>query len=129
VFAIASLVSATGCPGGKKKNEVTGKVTLDGKPVAGNVIFVGSDNKEIATLIKSDGTYVITDPPTGQVKVKVTGPLGVAAPPPLTKDKTPETVGGMGGGNPPPAKYASVDNGLTFNVTGGKQVYDITLTP
>jgi len=124
VAALSFLVLTTGCPGGKKKNEVTGKVTLDGKAVAGTVVFIGSDGKELMTLIRPDGSYTIVDPPAGEVKIKITGPLGIAAP---GKDQAP-AVGGMETGVPPPAKYASPDNGLKLTVTGGKQTYDIPLT-
>ena len=133
-LAIAMLA---GCGSGGKdsKNQVTGKVTLDGKPVSGTVYFQFSDNKELTSPISpTDGTYQIIDAPSGQVKVSIKGGLGGAGPtskPPAAKGapEMPE-MGGGAGGVPPPAKYGSpTTSGLTFEVKGGKQTYDIPLTP
>jgi len=126
VLALASLVWAAGCGGSKGKNEVTGKVTLDGQPVVGNVVFVGSDGKEVMALIRPDGTYTIPEPPMGEVKIKVIGLVGLA--PPGQGSAAAPAAGAGASGVAPPEKYASADNGLTFNVTGGKQTKDLPLT-
>ena len=138
-FFALSLAVIVGCGGGGKeaKNQVTGKVTLDGKPVAGTVFFQFADNKESSSPISStDGSYQIIDPPSGTAKVYVKGGLGGAGPqiggkevpkgsPELAKD-----VGGVSGGVPPPTKYGSpTTSGLTFDIKGGKQTYDIPLSP
>ena len=133
-----SIAMLTGCGSGGKdaKNQVTGKVTLDGKAVSGTVYFQFPDNKELTSPISStDGTYQIIDAPIGQAKVSIRGGLGGASAPtskpPAMKGapEMPEMSGG-GGGVPPPTKYGSpTTSGLTFEVKGGKQTYDIPLTP
>ena len=69
------LTGAVGC-GGSGKGTVTGKVTLDGKPLpAGKISFVGASGKA-ATADISDGQYTATNVPTGDVKVTVqTSPI------------------------------------------------------
>jgi hypothetical protein len=137
-FAIVLLASCfaitVGCGGSSKepKNMVTGKVTLDGKPVAGTVFFQMPDNKEFTGLISLDGTYKIIDAPPGMAKVYIKGGLGGAATP--QKSNTPEIKGAApisaAGGAEPPTKYGSPStSGLTFEVKGGKQTWDIPLTP
>lgn len=108
---------------------VSGKVMYANKPVTGSVVFVGSDGKEsVPALIGADGSYKATDLQPGEYKIKVVGMAGAAAPP-KSKQAAPEMGAGAGGGNPPPAKYGSVDtSGLTFSYKGGKQTNDITLT-
>jgi hypothetical protein len=130
VLAFTSL----GCGGGAS-NPVTGKVTYKNQPVAGTIVFVGSDGKENPQpLNPADGSYSFNAPATGEYKIAVKGfstPIApgvgpVGAPPKLT---------GQAGNLPtssgvaPPAKYASVDNGLKLNVTGGAQTFDIELQP
>jgi len=124
----ASLLSLAGC-GGKpteSANSVSGKVTLDGAKVAGQVIFVGPDNKELVpAAIKLDGTYQIADVPPGKYKVLVRGAGSATGPAPkdsaLPKMET-------GGGAAPPAKYAAVTTSdLTYEVKGGKETYNIEL--
>jgi hypothetical protein len=128
LLLFAALACLTGCPGGgpgDAKNSVSGKVTLNGQPVSGMVGFIGSDGKEVPAPIKPDGTYIVDNPPTGDVKVVVRGMQG----PSLPKGVTMQDMGGPQGVQPPP-KYASpATSGLTFNVTGGKQNYNIELTP
>jgi hypothetical protein len=127
---LAVMVGALGCSkgGSGPKNAVSGKVTLGGKPVAGEVIFVGSGNKEVKALIATDGTYSVTDPAPGDNDVLVKSMLlgGTAPPKDMMKDmKAPVGTGGT----PAPAKYAQRGNGLKFTVTTGQQKYDIELTP
>src|SRR4051812_18600270 len=72
---VALLVGLSGCDkkGDEAANSVSGKVTLNGEPVSGVVIFVGADNKEYPSPIKPDGSYSVPNPPTGQVKILVKG--------------------------------------------------------
>ena len=135
-FIAASLFLVAGCGSGGKdaKDQVTGKVTLDGKPVSGVVSFVFGD-KEISSPIGTDGTYQIISPPTGTNKIYVKGGLGAGAPTvkgEMPKSGAPEMpkLGGDSTGVAPPTKYGAVTtSGLTFEVKGGKQTYDIVLTP
>jgi hypothetical protein len=127
-------VAVVGC--GHKTTTVRGKVTYQGTPLTmGSVIMISEDGKINARgSIQSDGNYVITNAPTGKVKV------GVANPPPI----------GARGGQPlsgPPndpetkqaaelaARYvASPDtytdpekSGLSYEVPSGGKTIDIDL--
>lgn len=134
---LLALAVAAGCGGGGKeaKNQVTGKVTMDGKPVNGTVVFVTSDNKELQSPIGStDGTYQIIDAPNGSMKIYIKGSLagtGGALKEPPKGGPGPDMAKGLGGaGVDAPAKYGSAaTSGLTFEVKGGKQEHNITLTP
>jgi len=136
----AAIVTLTGCKGDTSgpKNSVSGKVTLGEKePVAGVVVFVGSDNTPKESPIKADGTYQIADPPKGTCKV-VVKPMGAVTTPggggtgPMAPPKgSPEMAGNLGGGAkgaPPPQKYQDAKSTpLTFEVKEGKQTFDIKL--
>ena len=94
--------------------------------------------KRIEAPIGPDGTYFIGDPPKGTVKIAVKGIPG-AAPQALPRDPSlgrkkasatcpPSKILDMGVA--PPAKYASPEtSGLTYTVKGGKETFDIPLTP
>jgi hypothetical protein len=119
-----------GC-GSSVQNEVTGKVTYKGQPVAGNLVFVGSDGKESIELINTqDGSYKFIAPATGEYKIAVKGlttpGAGVGPGPGIQKGPGLEV---LKSGVAPPAKYASPDNGLKINVTGGAQTHNIELQP
>jgi len=135
---LLALIAVAGCGGGGKeaKNQIVGKVTMDGKPVNGAVVFVGSDNKEYSSPIGStDGTYQVMEAPNGNMKVYIKGNLagagGKLVEPPKAGGGTdmPKGLGG-GSGVDAPKKYSSAaSTDLTFEVKGGKQEYNITLTP
>jgi hypothetical protein len=121
-LAALALALASGCGAGPE-NVVSGKVTLGGgKPIRdGFVTFYGADNKRVTAHITADGRYQLADPPKGPMRVAVSGPLAVAAPkgaPPLVGVPTPE---------PLPKKYEDPNNGLTANLTGGRQTVDLEL--
>jgi hypothetical protein len=129
---LAAVLAGAGC--GKKgpASTVSGKVTLNGKPVAGTVTFIGPDNREITAPINPDGTYTVANPPAGQVQVVVRNLPG--ARPGMTPSiprnvSMPGNVTSASVGLPPPMRYAWQNNGLAFSVTGGKQQHDIILTP
>src|SRR5690349_8092055 len=75
ILALGVLAAAlAGCgTGGSSPDSVTGKGTLNGRPVGGEVVFVGSDNREIAAPIAVDGSYQINTPPKGEARVLVRG--------------------------------------------------------
>jgi hypothetical protein len=106
---------------------ITGKVTMNGQIVAGQVVFIGSDKKEIMSMIgPMDGSYQIPNPPKGEGQFLIKGMSGPSmAPPPSGGGKMPEMP--STGGVAPPAKYEKPTSELKFNVTGGKQTFDITL--
>jgi len=127
VCLLAAIALAGGC--GNKAgtgSSVSGKVTLEGQPVAGSVVFVYGAEEKANAPIGVNGAYSIPNPPKGQVKVLVRaipGSTGVSPVGPIPKGSGPE-MPSMGGtssaGVPPPAKYASPEtSGLTYEVKGG----------
>src|SRR5438045_652123 len=110
-----ALVGCTS--GGEAHDSVTGKVTLDGQPVAGEVVFVSGD-KQVGSPIGQDGSYSVKNPPKGEVQILVKQlpgpPKNIMPAKDAPEFKTPS-------GATPPAKYAQFNNGLTLTVTGGKQ--------
>lgn len=126
----AALVWTAGCGGGKSKTEsVSGKVTLEGKPVSGEITFVCSDGKEIKSPLAPDGGYSILNPAKGDAKIGVKS-MG-SAPPPTAGTKADITGMPAGGaGVPPPAKYGNpASSGLTYPVKGGEETHNIDLKP
>lgn len=128
VLAVSSLLAA-GCSGGKGPDgAVSGKVVLSGQTVAGQVVFVGPNQKEMSALIKPDGTYQLTNLVPGEYQVLVKGVQGGPPVVPGAKLPTDAPAREVPPGVVPPAKYAQSGNGLKFKVTGGEQTYDIELT-
>jgi hypothetical protein len=141
---IIAVASTMGCGDAGPATVVSGKVTTGGQPVTGFIHFVGSDGKEVAAPVgPSGGTYMVTDPPLGEVTVLVKGVPGSAVPTSGGNAPAPGTGGGtpmmkMPGGTdattattgvPPPAKYADASGGLKYTVTAGKQQKDFELAP
>jgi hypothetical protein len=133
-LVLVVAIGITGCPGSGPANSVQGTVTLNGKPVNGELFFITSDGKQIQAPLL-DGKYFINDPPLGQVKITIksmpgfTGASGTkgqldkgAGTDLSAKATVSEAVS-------PPEKYSRPDNGLTYEVKAGKQTHDITLTP
>jgi len=119
---ICLLLSLAGCSG-PKFGEVTGNVTLDGKPLKGKAVRF-EDEGGSATIARTDdaGNYVLrytrnqTGAPVGKHKVTIFTPA------PLSE--------GTGERAPPedvPAKY-NKNSTLVKEVTGGAQVIDFRLT-
>jgi len=137
ILLFLGLVAIPGCPDAGVSNVVSGAVTLNGSPVAAEVTFIGADGKTVSGPTNPEGSYFINNPPTGDVKITLK-PLPGAMPPvggdkakapgdKATTDLTGKNTVKMG--VPPPAKYASPDNGLKYEVKPGKHKFDITLTP
>ena len=131
---VAALIFA-GCGDAGPANAVSGKVTLNGEPVAGSITFVGADGKEVSSPVgPGGGTYNIVDPPQGEVTVLIKGP-GIAATPELKPapgamampSGTDKGANSMGVN--PPAKYADASGGLKYTVRAGRQTKDFELTP
>jgi len=128
LFAVTFVVGCGDSSGAK--DQVSGKVTLNGQGVNGFVVFVGADKKEAQGPLLN-GIYHIDNPPKGEVDVLVKGmggPVGPAPTPPKDSSTT-GTLGGTSGGAAPPPKYAVPGALPKFKVTGGKQTHDITLQP
>jgi hypothetical protein len=142
----ALLLALAGCGGGGGLNTggaLTGKVTIDGKPIkGGNVLVVSEDGTRSASgFVNGEGTYTVPEPPLGKVKVSLqTSHLrGSFAP------KSGEKAGGKGEGSrgmvmPDPKdigleftaipdKYEKPEtSGLGTEVKGGTETYDLTLS-
>jgi hypothetical protein len=126
-FALLAL-AAVGCGRG----EVSGKVTLEGKPlVFGTVQFEGSDGSLRQGEIGPDGRYTVHDVATGEAKVAVSSRN------PKSSDFTPiEKEGGpkmpppreVEGWFPIPPKYeATYTSELVYTIKSGKNDIDIEL--
>jgi len=65
------LLGLLGCSGSQWA-EVSGKVTVEDKPVtAGRITFVHEDGRTALAEIKADGTYHLEKAPAGNVKVGI----------------------------------------------------------
>jgi hypothetical protein len=110
-------------PDPAKGNEVSGKISYNGKPLpSGTVTFVSKDGKTtVAGTIAADGTYKVLLP-AAEYGIAIT-----TDPPPVKKDDK----------DPPkkvpvlkiPAKYGDVKtSGLLYKVAKGNQSFNIELT-
>jgi hypothetical protein len=115
VFLIFAGVLSSGC--NERPNETTdsisGRVMMEGKPVPrATVCVVGEDKSEVSAQTTLEGKYLLAGPPIGKLQFKVTG--------------SPSRVSGI---PHVPPRYSKLDNGLTFEYTGGRQTFEIELTP
>jgi hypothetical protein len=124
-----------GCQGKGPKSLVRGKVTLEGQPVAGQIVIIGSDNKEKSAPLAM-GQYSIENPPSGEVTIVVKGlGPGMSLGGKLEGIKTKEKGAPAGAaaspdmGVEPPAKYGKKEGGIKKTIKGsGVEVMDIELT-
>ncbi len=102
------------------KDSVEGRVEHHGVGLAsGFVQFYGESGDPVTGTVMMGGTYTVWNPPRGRVKIAIvtTPPKDVSKAPPVER-----------AGNVLPPRYADPDtSGLTFQVTGGKQVFNIAL--
>jgi hypothetical protein len=137
LWLLPLLAGTAGCGSPK----VSGKITYKGEPLhTGKVMITAANGWVGASLINEDGTYSIPNVPPGPAKIAVDTqysdpvPLSPAArqhkkrpPPPPEAMKVPSglTI------HPPvkiPDKYKQPEtSGLTLEVTGGRQTFDINL--
>jgi hypothetical protein len=96
-----------------EKGEVSGRVTYNGKPVAGGYfVTLASDAKKFSSPIQKDGTFRFKSPiPEGKYRV-------ILEPIPDEKLKA----------APLPARYGSAESGLAIEVRSGKQSISLDLT-
>jgi len=112
-------------------NQVSGKVMLGNVPASGaTVTFIGAGGKKAGALVDREGKYVVVDAPPGKVQVTVKSMAG-AGPALPTPAQVKDAKAGPPGATSVtvPAKYGEPNNGLTYEVKGGKETYDIELKP
>jgi hypothetical protein len=127
-IGVACLLLA-GCSGGDLGAEVSGSVTLDGKPIGpGTVSFVpaaGDGNPAVGT-IQPDGSYFMKTSradglPPGKYRVAVTVYEATKSAPGERSMTMPALV--------TPSKYTKSDSsGLEYDVVPGSNSIDIALT-
>jgi len=127
---LVPLLVALGCG---RTAEVTGKATLNGKPIAsGSVTILAADSMTYSGQLNEQGEYQIFDVPRGSAKVSVASPdpsklaAGMSA---VKKSKTPAVPASTPAGwFPIPAHYADfATSGLRLEVQGGVNNFDIPL--
>jgi len=128
---LTGVIVAAGCTNKGPANMVMGKVQYNGQPVAGMVVFIGSDGKEKSANLLN-GMYDIPDPPLGEVTILVKGSGGLKtkkAEVPKLKDKAgSEALGGTADmGVDPPAKYGTKDGGIKKTVKSGVNTLNLDL--
>jgi hypothetical protein len=123
-----SGTSAGGDSGGGKgeTSSLTGTVRLAEKPLThGSVAFHLDSGRVLKAVIKNDGSYEIHNPPAGRARIVV-----VSGPPPIgvagggaNKEVKLEQIGIS-------ARYADpATTDLVYEITAGKQTYDVVLKP
>jgi len=109
---------------------VSGKVTVDGKPVTvGTVLFVGPNNQIATGTLNAEGRYVASRVPMGTVKVAVQtlqpNQVKAAANRPKDAPPLPNRLTNL---IPVPQKYTDPEtSGLTCDVKEKQQEYNIDL--
>lgn len=124
VACLALALACCGCGPSGRPGQLTGKVRFAGKELpSGTVCFQGADGKKQYAPIAEDGTYKVAGVAPGAARV------GVESHP-----RVPPGFGGPRPGEPGtvqlPPRYAKPDtSGLTCQVEGGPQTFDIDLPP
>jgi hypothetical protein len=110
--AAEAVQSLRAVAGGDRPGTVLGKVTLDGKPLAGGTVTLDptKGGKPHSTAINPDGTFLLKSVPAGSYKVRIIGEKGKPA-----KDEKPPKGAGL-----IPARY-NVATVLLFEVRPGEQ--------
>ena len=138
LLALALAVQAVpGC--GRPSGSVSGKVLLKGHPLtAGDVTFIGADQKVASSPIQSDGNYAISKVAAGPAKISVTPPIkAVSMPRGMKMDPgkmgapSPDSSAAPASEGKPPAipeQYQDPSkSGLTYDVKPGPQEFTIEL--
>jgi hypothetical protein len=135
-FLFVPLLFALGCG---RTAEVTGKATLDGKPItSGSVTFLAANSLTYSGDLNEQGVYRILNVPRGNAKVAVASP----DPSKLASGQDKATGNTMvkrflttkvptatpASWFPVPADYADFEkSGLQLEVRGGVNTFDIPL--
>ena len=125
------LLPLLACAAGCGSPKLSGKVTYNGEPLHSGIVSITAANGWVGTSqINDDGTYSIANVPAGSAKIAVDNfssepGTKLARKIPRPPDKSHPTQA------PPvkiPEKYKDPKtSGLTLEVTGGRQTYDIKL--
>jgi len=141
------VLLAAGC---SSQGTITGTVTYKGKPIPeGSVQFMPENGSPTVSAVINDGKYTAEKVPVGPAKVAISslynpgGPAtfmaqmmqgGKGGGPPEEAQIPEEARKVFSGGGAPqkgtkiPDKYGDVQNsGLSYTVTGGKQIKDFNL--
>jgi hypothetical protein len=138
------LVLSAGC---SSYGNVSGKVSFKGETLGGGkVLFVAPGQKTVSSPIAPDGTYTIANIPTGTVQIAVETesarpveadamkagvpqiPPDANLPPEAAKSMYKSGMANKGKYVWIPEGYGDPEkSGLTLEVTGGNQPYDIEL--
>lgn len=136
---VVGLLAASGCGNAPTRGTLSGKVTLDDKPVtAGTVFFSKQDGSQSDRApIQSDGTYKSENVPLGDVRVAVQAPTAGPKMPPGAKmpsgmpaDHPQAKIYNNAGGdtfNIPKALSDPATSNITVKVEPGAKTYDIPL--
>jgi hypothetical protein len=128
LIATAAVLFLAGC---NNKGTVTGKVTLNGQPLPGGLVYVSSEAPETEAFaaapnggIRKDGTYTVRNVPIGKARITVVTAkaFGSATHPDAVKDPWGPYV-------PIPDMY--MDGAKTpfkLEVKPGRQSFDIAMT-
>lgn len=125
-----SLACAAGCNSDPGKGTISGKITVNGKPLPGGMItFLPEGGKRdpfSAAIV--NGEYSVPDVTAGPAKAYITSHQG-EEPPPIGKgDITPVPRPGRKGKAEVPAKYGNPDtSGLALTVQKGDNTFDADL--
>ncbi len=145
LFALVLAGCGAGDNGLNKGGKLTGRATIDGKPLkGGNVIVVSENGKySVQGYINGEGIYTVLEPPLGKVKIAVqTSHLRDSVVPKNDPGKGKgKGIDGSRGMTLPdpkelglgftaiPARYEKAETaGLTTEVKSGDQAHDIELT-
>jgi hypothetical protein len=132
------LLPLLACLAGCGSPKVSGKVTYKGEPLhMGTVLFTAANGWTGTSQINEDGTYSIANVPPGLAKVAVDTPSEKGRTPPGGKAQRrpredapnePSTAAPVHAPVKIPDKYKKPEtSGLTFEVNGGRQTYNIAL--
>ena len=134
-LALAVAMGVVGCGAGK--GTISGKVTYKGTALkGGRVGFLASNQQNFVGDIGEDGTYIVSNVPSGPAKVSVQTSYMRDTARTAKHYKVPEGAPpGLGGGPdlskryvPIPENYEEPDkSGLTWDVKRGDQTHDIDL--
>ena len=128
------FVLLAGC--GESFTQLSGKVTLDDKPLpGGTLVFVSEDGSKTEHVpIKPDGTYSSERIPYGNLRIGVTPPPPSAAsfmPKGVEIRKDNPNAASLQAGGPPvkvPDKLQDpTKSGVTFKADGGQKTFDVVL--